>query len=327
MKYLFALSVLFITWLSACPQDFQSSSQKVFDSKALSNTKIFIPLGHKNYLYYSGHEPHNMQILKYDPFLSLYLIKNKTSFPYPFKINMHYNAPLCIIDQKGVHEGTLTKRQRGLNSLATFSTHRNTLGILSNSCGFLEGIVTFKGIIQKAYLKHFIETPKVEYSDIGIRVKDEHAKVLVSSYNPFKKIGSVSIGDTILELDGKEVKSASSFLQNILFSNIGMSHRVKLKHHNSILKIDIKSFQRFGGGAISDTFLEAKGLYFDEKLSVVKVVKEAHKFDVKVGDRLLQVNGFKVKNQQEVREYISHYEESALLLFERHGFQFFVKIN
>lgn len=327
MKYLLTLSILSITWLSACPKDFQSSYQKVVDSKALSNRQIFIPLGHKNYLYYSGHKPQNVQILKYDPFLSLYLLNSKKSFPYPFKINMHYNAPLALINKSGTYKGNITQHQRGLNSFATFSKSFNTLSILTNSCGFLEGIATPNGIIEKAYLQHFIETPKVKYGDIGIRVKDAKSKVIVSSYNPFKKTGSFAIGDMILELDGKKVKSASSFMQKILLSKIGMTYRVKVKHENSILTIDVKSFQRSGGGVISDTFLEAKGLYFDEKLHVVQVKKKAKEFDVKVGDRLLQVNGFKVKNQQEVREYISHYEESALLLFERHGFQFFVKIN
>ena len=301
---------------------------KVKDSKSIQQNALFIPLQKNQTLFYSlSQKPHKLQILKHDPFLSLYLVKSENSFEYPFKVNMNYTAPLAVVDSQKVSQGEIVSNQVGLNSLATFSQKTHTPAILTNSCGFLEGVVRTKGVIQKEYLKRFIQSSEVEYSDIGIRVKENGGRVVVSSFNPFVKQRDFQIGDTILELNGKKVKSAASFMREILFSKVSTTHKVKIERNGKVFYKELQSTHRYGGGDISDTYLEQKGVYFDKNMRVIKVEPKAKDLKVKIGDKLVQVNGVKIKNQQAVRKSISDYEEFTFLLFERRGFQFFVKIN
>jgi hypothetical protein len=91
--------------------------------------------------------------------------------------------------------------------------------------------------------------------------------------------------------------------------------------------VDAKTQQRYGGGQMSDTFLESKGIYLDEKLTIKSLDKEFQKYGLLVGDRLLEVNKVGVKTQEELRSYLENFKDYSALLFERDNFQFFVNIK
>ena len=85
--------------------------------------------------------------------------------------------------------------------------------------------------------------------------------------------------------------------------------------------------KRYGGGYISDTFLEKKGIFFDKDLKIIKLKGMYKSYGFKLGDKLLKVNGTFVNSYTEVRKNISNFDEKASLLFQRDGFQFFVSIK
>ena len=58
-----------------------------------------------------------------------------------------------------------------------------------------------------------------------------------------------------------------------------------------------------------------------------KIDKPQKAYGLKLGDKLLQVNGVIVENQQDVIENISDFKEFPYLLFERDDFQFFIRVN
>lgn len=307
--------------LNAC--QYQSCQQKVKDAHLLHKKFLTIAIKKNVNLIYSATPP-NAKILKYDPFLSLYLVEQKDNFLYPFHINLLQTKKIaCVADKKSV-EGKIVQKQVGLNTLATFSTPLNAPNILATSCCFLEGIVGFHGIIQKEYLQHFIENKGVLYSDVGIRVMQKGKQVIVSASNPYIKTNRFKNGDILLTHNGKKVKDAAVLMQEILFSKLGDIHHFTFKRKNKILHLKIKSFQRYGGGVISDTFLEAKGIYFDKKLTIIKLDRSLQIKGVELGDKLIQVNGIGVKNQKELRKYISNFHEFSSLLISRNGFEFFV---
>ena len=268
------------------------------------------------------------KILKHDPFLSLYIVKDKKGFKYPFKINMRYPSGIAAVNKTQAKEGRITKRQIGLNQFASFNAKIKTPAILTNSCCSLEGIVTPRGVIEKAYIKRFIDKKDIRYADIGIRVKDTKKGIQVTSYDPFMKNNPFKKGDYILAVDGRKIKYSSTLMQKILFLKIGSTHNVKVKRGNKILNIKVKAQKRLSGGYKIETYLEQYGLTFDKNLYLIKIDKTKKNYGLKLGDRLLGVNYKKVKNQEEVMKYISDFKFHATLLFERNAnFQFFVNMD
>lgn len=325
LRLLLALNLLFLN-LYACKGGPDSCRLKVVDSKAIACTSLHIPLKNNQKLIFSKTKP-NAKIIKHDPFLSLYLVEDKNSFKYPFRVNINQSLGSFGVDNSSVIEGKIIKKQVGLNSFATFSEPLYAPSLLLNSCCAIEGVVTERGIIEKEYIAHFLKSKKVTYGDFGIRVKDVGSDVVVFSSNPFIKENRFQKGDVLLELDGKKIKNSATFMRDVLFSEIGSLHSVKIKRGNELLTLSAKSKNRVGGGYLSDTFLEFLGISFDKNLFITKIEKKAEHYGLKLGDKLLQVNIKDVKNEEEILEMMDNPKKSANLLFEREHFQFFVKVN
>lgn len=325
LRLFVALNLLFLN-LYSCEGGYDSCKRKVNDSSAIANQSATIPLKNNQRLVFSTNAP-NAKILKYDPFLSLYLTEDKKSFKYPFVITNNTPLGLAGVNQKEALEGKILKRQVGLNNLATFSEPLSAPSLLLTSCCALEGIATPRGIIEKEYLERFLKIKKVSYSDIGVRVAEDKKLVVVNAINPFMDANEFKIGDRVLEFDGKKVNNASEFMRWVLFSEVGSRHKVKIKRDSKILTLSATSRQRNGGGYLSDTFLEVLGLSFDKNLKIIKIEPKAKKYELKIGDRLIQINQQNITTEGEILKIISQSVESANLLFERVDFQFFVKIK
>ena len=121
---------------------------KINDSEAIKYQTLQIPVPNNQRLIYSKNIP-NGKIIKHDPFLSLYLVKDREKFKHPFKINNHLSLGVASVNKKKAIEGKVVKKQVGLNSFATFSEKVYAPALLLNSCCALEGIVSPDGIIQK----------------------------------------------------------------------------------------------------------------------------------------------------------------------------------
>lgn len=285
-----------------------------------------IPVKNNKLLIYSKQRP-NAKILKHDPFLSLYLVEDRKKFKHPFDVNMRQQLGTAIVNKQRGKEGKVLKNQIGLNYFASFSDKLSYPSLITSSCCSLEGIMTPQGIIQKEYISRFLSSAKVEYSDIGVRVVNEGGYVLVNASNPYLESNPFKKDDCIVALDGVKVTAASVFMRKILFSKIGSKHTVKVKRGAKTLNLKVTSSKRYGGGYVSDTFLEQKGIYFDEELRILKLSQKFLDFGLIVGDRLMQVNGVKVKSETELRKYIEDFKNFSSLLFERRKFQFFVNIK
>jgi len=326
LRVFLAFIFIFLNLQASCRGGYNSCKQKIIDSKSIKKSTLQIPLEKHQRVVFSTTTPH-AKILKYDPFLSLYLIEDKKGFRYPFRINMRIPLGLAVVDNKMAIEGKVLQKQIGLNSFATFSEPLFYPSILTNSCCTLEGIVTPQGIIQKEYIKRFLKVKKVEYGDIGVRVEQYKRCIRVKAYNPFIKNNPFRVGDCILKLDTKKVKDASSFMQKILFSKIGLFHKVEIKRASKLLTFKVKTKKRRGGGYLSDTFLEFLGISFDKNLHIVSIQKKAEKYQLKLGDKLVQVNSKNVTNEEDILNNISQNKKQTYLLFERDGFEFFIRVG
>ena len=325
LRLFLALNFLLLN-LYACKGGYDSCKQKIIDSNTIVNQNLLIPIENKQKIIFSKQTP-NAKIIKHDPFLSLYLVESKKRFKYPFRINTQPLLGIAAVNDKMSLEGKIVRNQVGLNLFASFNEPLFLPSLLTNSCCALEGIVTKKGVIQKDYIKRFIHSKDTAYADIGIRVKNSKGLVLVSSSDPFMKNNPFKKDDCILELDGKKVKRGSSFMRRVLFAKIGSTRKVKIKRGSKTLTFKVKSQKRYGGGFISDTFLEQKGIYFDDTMHITRIEKKFKNYGLHVGDKLILVNGKTIKNQHELMEYIADFKDYSSLLFERAGFQFFIHVN
>jgi len=326
LRVLLTLAFVLLTLQASCRGGYNSCKQKIIDSNSIVDQTLQIPVGSNKRLVFSLSVPH-AKILKSDPFLGLYLIEDKKGFKYPFRINNNLSLGKAAVDKTMAIEGKILKKQVGLNSFATFSEPLSVPALLTNSCCAIEGIVTGRGIIEKEYIQRFLQTDDTRYADIGIRVIDEKKRVVVSSIDPFMSKNPFKKGDCILELDGKRVMGSAALMREILFAKIGSCHKVKIKRGTQTLTITVVSKKRHSGGYKSDTYLEQYGWTFDKDLRIIKIAKESKKYGLNLGDRLIQVNGEKVKNQEDIAKNISNFKDYASLLFERDHFQFFVNVN
>lgn len=310
----------------ACEGGYESCKAKVRDLHAIQNGSLTLPLSDGKILIYSKNIP-NAPIVKYDPFLSLYLVKAQKTTKYPFTINTHLALGNAAVNERFAIEGKITQQQIGLEKFARLNEVPFVPSLLLNSCCSLEGIVTPRGIIQKEYLLHFIESKEVAYGDIGIRVENTKEGIHVVFVDPFLPSNPFQKGDILLMLDDKKVSNASELMQKVLFSSPNSLHRVQVKRAGVVQNLNVTSQQRFGGGFLSDTFLEQKGLYFNEALEVVSVDLGRVKNGLLRGDKLIQINGIRVNTQEDVLRALSHSSQERNFLFQRDFFQFFVQIN
>ena len=328
MLRIFLFTTLFFLNLYACKGGYHSCQRKIIDSKALVNQTIKIPISKKETLLFTQDKSSiTEQIIKQDPFLSLYLVKSKKYFRYPFKFNKHQYLGVASVNEKLAQEGKIKKHQIGLNKLALFNDAVFTPSLLLTSCCSLEGLVTQRGIIEKDYLKNFIDSKEIVYGDIGVRLEDYKGLVRVFAHDPFMKNNQLKKDDIILSFDAKKVRDSATLMKKILFSKVGTSHKLKVKRQENIITINATTQKRYGGGYISDTFLEQKGLYFDKNLSIIRIEKHAQHFGLKIGDKILKANDVKVDSQQLLIQHIGNFKDSSLLLIQRAGFQFFVHVN
>lgn len=326
MLRLFALLGLLFLNLFACKGGYDSCKQKVLDSQTIQACSLAIPVQKHQRVLYTIETPKE-KILKHDPFLSLYLVEDKKGFAYPFRINMQEQLGIASVSTKTPVEGKIVKKQIGLNSFAIFSEPILYPSIITSSCCSLEAIVTPEGIIEKEYIQHFINAKESSYADIGIRVKEEKGKVIVNAVDPFMAHNPFEKGDILLSINGKKVANASMLMREILFSKIGSSQKIQIKRKAKTVAFTALSYKRYGGGYISDTFLEQKGIYFDKNLCIIDVQKDFAAYGLVKGDRLVEVNGIRVKTQAELQEYMANSKDFSSLLIERDGFQFFVTLE
>ncbi len=319
------LSFLFLN-LHACKNGYFSCVAKVKDSGTIQGDSLSIPIANNKRLVYSKKTP-NAKIYKHDPFLNLYIVEDKKHFKYPFDINMRLQLGTATVNNKSFKEGKVIKEQVGLNTLGIYSTKLKAPALITSSCCALEGILTPNGFIDKYYLNHFITKKSADYGDIGIRVKDQKGCIKIIASNPYLKYNPLKRGDCVITFDGKKISSAAQLMRKILFSKVGSKHTIKIKREKKVLSFKVESYKRTGGGEVSDTFLEFRGIFFNKKLHIVGLNQYFKDYGMQLGDKLIQVNGVRVKNQDELREYVENFKDFSRLLFERKNFQFFVNIK
>jgi len=318
----FLLLLLPLTLFSA-PQDFKSCQLKYqVSSVKIADTQAFA-VNNRYVIFYSADEP-SEKILKRDPFLGLNLMHSGRTFKHIFTFYNHQPKKLAAVLPTQVVEGRVQSRQIGLNTLAQLSIAAAKNSLVTGPCCGIVGLSTGNGVIEKEYIRHFLESEKIEYSDIGIRLADDEG-VRVAEVNPFFDGSAFLLDDVIVSMDGKKAKNAAEISRNILFSRPQSKHVFTVLRAKKQFEISVIFKQRLSGGLIPDSFFDLFGLALDENL----MIKEDNtKYEIKKEDRLLSIMGKEVKNLAEVRHILSQEktrkDKMISLLLRRNGFDFFI---
>lgn len=323
-RHLSLLTLFFTLTLYAIPEDFRSCQLKYQVSSIEFNHTQGFAVNKDYVLFYSEKEP-SAKIIKRDPFLGLNLMKAHRSFKHIFKFYNNQPKQLAAILPSEAVEGRLIKEQVGLNILGEFSHKTKKNALMSGTCCGLMGLSTGNGIIDKEYIRNFLESKEIIYGDIGIRLKDEDG-VCVTEVNPFFADSPFLLNDVILSMDKVKTLSAAQLSRDILFAKPKSKHFFMIKREGKTIKINAVFKKRLSGGLIPDSFFDLFGLELDEHL-IVK--KNNLKYEIKKDDKVLAVMGRPVKTLADIRRMLSQEKISTnkeiSLLIQRSGFDFTIR--
>ncbi|WP_331774628.1 DUF7488 domain-containing protein [Sulfurospirillum sp. 1612] len=284
-------------------------------------------------LSYLKHKP-NRPYVKHDPFLGLYLFHSaKTLKPIEFKDTrkLALGEWLASIGPNSLYVGNFAQRGSGIDILYSLGTTVKPNDMITCLCYKVYGLGVGDGrFIPSELITRFIKAKKIHYGSIGARFEQIGEEVVVTFVNPFYPGNKLQVGDIIKSVDGKAIKTLEQLEHYILFSPTDKTVTLKFMREGIFKNEKFKIHERQGGGVLSDTFLEYKGMYFDSQLRIISIKAKsfAAQYGLKVGDRLLEIDRHPMKNQNDVKAYLSHIHKKELhLLMDRDNFQFFVKVN
>ncbi len=328
---IFALNALF--GASFVYPDFKQCYKK--DVKSIvyfGETKAIAVSKHYAVAYLEKKPKHSF--VKYDPFLSLYLFYSKKAL-HPIRLKntdkLTLGEWLASMDDNSMYTGNFAQRGVGLNIFFEQNSKTPPNSMISCLCCDIYGIGVGHGkFISSNFIKRFLNAKSVYYGDIGVRFAKRGKDVIVSSVNPMFKNQKLKVGDIVKKIDGKRVKKVEDIEDYILFQKIGKTVKLKFSRNNKTITVKIKIQKRYGGGELSDSFLEAKGMFFDKNLVIKGIKKDsfAQKSGLLIGDKLLQIDRKSVTSEDDARRIFSKIKKKDIdLLFDRDDFQFFVKVK
>lgn len=333
-RILFSILIIFLSASFADELEIKQSkcAKKLKESSfKIANTTAFAVSEHSALLY--SNIAIKSKYIKHDPFLGLYLVSTPKKMKYTFDIVPHSPKKLRSMSNSGAYDGKIIKKQVGLNSLAYFSSKGQKSSLITSSCCQLNGFMTELGrLIERDYIYRFLSMKSVDYADVGIRIKQGLARPVVEASDPFFPNNHFKEGDEIFKMDGKLTKSAAKLMQKILFSGSLKKHRFEVIRDGERIILNVKSYQRKGGGLLSDSFLEPRGITLNKELKVVRVAKNSsiEKLGVNLGDKLLKIGKHEINSLSEIRSALSAEQSlkkrTILILFERKRFQFFIQM-
>ncbi|MBL0686230.1 MAG: PDZ domain-containing protein [Sulfurospirillum sp.] len=282
---------------------------------------------------YSKTRP-KIDYVKFDPFLNLYLFHSKKTLK-PAKLRstrlLKLGEWIAGMDDTSLYVGNFAKSGVLLDSFHLQNGKLEANSIISCLCCEIYGLGVGSGtFIGSEYIKRFISNKNVYYGDIGVSFEKKAKNFVVKSVDPFYPKQSLHVADKILKIDNKKILSLKQLNQTILFSKPNSTINIEFLRGNKKYKKKLIVRSKIGGGYLSDSSLENKGIFFDKNLKIVKIKKNsfAQTSGLLVGDKLMQIDNKTVKNQKDVQVYISKLKSKDIqLLFDRANFQFFVKMK
>lgn len=261
----------------------------------------------------------DVNVTKRNPLLGLYLIHHSSPLKEkePITIRPPKTVRRYAMSDEVYISGKVVQPQLGL-SFGKFSQYiPDNLSIVSGCCVTAGISIGGDRFINGAYIRWFINSPDGHLSDVGARFIEKNGSIYVSEVNPFFTDNPFLEGDEILYLNDEPVENLEKFLQHILFTPVGKILRFEVLRNSDIVELSVRTDILRGGGLFSDTFLENIGVWLDENLFVTNLHPKSNlvKHGLKIGYRLVSINGKKFANETEIRKYLSSIKDNIPVKF------------
>ncbi|WP_457596801.1 PDZ domain-containing protein [Hydrogenimonas sp.] len=285
--------------------------------------------GHTAYAVAKGrfvflHPPKNHPIVTHDPLTGLYLFKADVKRPLYLSSKTH---PLYFCPAKGKVRVRARRLPLALRPGLIAPVPKRE-GALFTECCKLVGVVRSDGSwYGKAAIEKLLKGDTY-HGDAGVRFASTKEGVRIAAVDPFADTG-MRRGDRVRRVDGKRATLAG-LLERMDTCRPNRRLKLLISRDGREYERSLTCFRRMGGGVVPDTFLERFGLRFDEELRISWLDErgDAYRRGLRVGDRLVWIDGRPVANPDALRQRLTDYAEAKKLpsrmLWEREGFQFFL---
>ncbi len=266
---------------------------------------------------YNPTRPKSNNIIKYDPFVGLFLAKGRVDSKYAYELSnideYATSRELASAGISGAKPGRFQTHQNGFLKYAKFSVATQKNGVISNICYKIYGLsVGGNGFIEKSYIDRFLSQDKPYYGDIGARfevIDEDNATFMVQFSDPFFPNNPFKRGDIIISINDiapKDWAELELLIANLPFDELA---QVKIRRGDEIKNLNVKVGRRYGGMLLADSFLERFDFVISNDFVVQKAPKSGPFSKLKRGDKILFINDidmryFKIKNTREKNDLL-----------------------
>lgn len=224
--------------------------------------------------------------IKHDPYLGLYLVKIPTTLIAPYMMNekdLKTDTWVNVLENNTTQIGHVKSLAGNLGEFDELSYEADKKGILLCDCCQMVGIAVDKTkFIGSRYLRHFIKHEDVYYGDIGVVFDDVDATLVVKSVYPFGPSNDkLMVGDVVKAVNEVVPKDLRELNEMVLFAEKGENLRIEVerKGKKQILNIKVpgKNEQYFENNA---TQLDLSKINFDQN-TTKPVVSDVNKTEAK----------------------------------------------
>jgi hypothetical protein len=313
--------------------DFSKCQERIRESLYPVGNHHGVAIAPKKLLYFSSSTPpKRFQIIKFDPFLNLYLLKSpKILKPLTLwnRYKLTHKRLLALLNQTHPTKGTIQAWRQGIHRWATFSKPTQKNSVLTGICYHMYGLgIGGNYFYETELIQRFLDSPNVYYGDIGVRLAQNKNTLEVLYVNPFIRNNPFKQGDLITHLDRKKV-TKKMFLDQIVDAKKNAHFPITLRRMGKKIETFAYIEDRYGGGFLPDTFLEKFGISINHHL-MIQTLKPHAKSTLrwlKKGDKLISIDGMKIVHFSDIKVAFTHTKDPFIkLLFERNGFQFFINL-
>lgn len=274
--------------------------------------------------------PPGRLVLKEDPFTGLCLFEAPSG--RPFILSSEYYASSYTRSSKGTQFIELVVPQSGLVP-AELSVKSKKFDAIFGGCCQLVALTDGCGRAYTAgFLEKWLQRGQPAYGDFGVRWGMDENAGHVETVDPFVHQCPLMKGDHVVSLDGRRIGGQEMLRDLEIFCEVGRLYNFGIMRDRQSVDVQVKCNQRFGGGNVSDTFLERFGVRFDPNLKVRKLEEHSvmQNLGIMKGDLLEMINGRSVHSWRQIRKCLAQeVRPGAMLsmLWNRRGLQFFMRLK
>jgi len=323
--------------------DFSQCYDKNKHSVVYFGTTRAIAISATQAIAYSKEKP-SVPYLRYDYLSHLYLFdSDKPLVPIKLKSTSELKVGEWLenLTDNSLNVVNASKIGQNINELFEFSGKGEVSSIVGGLCCEMYGLgIGGQFFIASEVLERFIAGTSASYPELGARLIEKEGSVLVDFIDPLLKTSKLKVGDIVTAVNGQKIQTLAQ-LSDVFKSLKEISKlNVSLKRGNTTIEENIRASKNetkkvpLPKKKVSlpahESYLRAKGFIFNNNLQIIDIKHGtfAEQSGLKIGDRLMQINGQPVSDPVQADAYLAHtYKDETNLLFDRSDFQFFVTLK